>query len=235
MSEILLRATDLIVHHQGAVALDRVSFECAAGEVIGIIGANGAGKSTLMNALAGLVETASGRIEWNGTDITDLGPARRSRLGLAYAPEGRRLFAGMSVADNLLVACADPRARAERMRRVFELFPALVDKRGSRAWQLSGGQQQMLAIGRALMQAPKLLLLDEPSLGLAPRLIDELLIALKKIRAGGTSILIAEQNVRAALAIADRALVLRAGKLVLDGKAADLLGDPAVKNSFMGA
>jgi branched-chain amino acid transport system ATP-binding protein len=231
----LLAVVGLGVAFGPVAALRDVSLSVAPGEAVALLGANGAGKSTLLRAVMGLVPAAFGTIGFAGRDITALPPERRARLGLGYAPEGRRVFAGMSVSDNLDVACrAAPVERRRRRAAVMTMFPQLAEHASRRAWQLSGGQQQMLAIGRALMTAPSVLLLDEPSLGLSPLLTAELLARIRTICDGGVAVLLAEQNVAQALAICDRAYVLQTGVLVAVGAAGELAQDPAIRRAFLG-
>jgi branched-chain amino acid transport system ATP-binding protein len=207
----------------GVGALDRVSLSVAPGEIVALLGANGAGKSTLLGAVIGELAAPPGAVRLDGRDLAGLPPHRRARLGLGYCPAGRRVFAGMSVDDNLDVASfAGPAERARRKQAAMDLFPALAGHRNRLAWRLSGGQQQMLAIARAMMTGPRLLLLDEPSLGLAPKLVGELLSRLRLIAATGTSVLLAEQNIGAALAVADRAVLLVQGRIGATGTPAEL-------------
>jgi branched-chain amino acid transport system ATP-binding protein len=231
----LLAVAGLGVAYGPIVALRGVGISVAAGEAVALLGANGAGKSSLLRAIMGLVPVATGTIAFAGREIATLPPERRARLGLGYAPEGRRVFAGMSVDDNLDVACRSGAAeRARRRASVLSLFPQLAEHAARRAWQLSGGQQQMLAVGRALMTGPSILLLDEPSLGLSPLLAAQLLASIRQICDGGMAVLLAEQNVAQALAICDRAYVLEAGRLVRAGAAGDLAQDPAIRQAFLG-
>jgi branched-chain amino acid transport system ATP-binding protein len=220
----LLTLDSLSVGYGGAPVVDAVSLDLRPGEVLALLGANGAGKSSLMRAVIGLEPVASGRILLDGADITHLPPERRARMGLGYVPEGRRVFPGMSVRDNLEVASfARTAARTALVERVFTLFPQLRAKSRDRAWQLSGGQQQMLAIGRALMGEPRLLLLDEPSMGLSPRLTSEVMATVRAIAAGGTAVLLAEQAATRALTVADSGLWLHLGRVADSGDAAGLL------------
>jgi branched-chain amino acid transport system ATP-binding protein len=236
MSATLLEIAGLAVRYGGVTALDGVDLVLGPGEIVALLGANGAGKSTLLKAVIGLVPAAGGTIEVDGVAVTTLPPERRAALGIGYVPEGRRVFPGMSVRDNLLVACRDGSAeRTRRLGEVFRLFPDLAERPTTRAWQLSGGQQQMLAVGRALMTRPRLLLLDEPSLGLAPLLVADLLARLREIAASGTAILLAEQNAAAALGIATRGLVLELGRIVASGSADALRASPALADAFLGA
>jgi branched-chain amino acid transport system ATP-binding protein len=231
----LLTVTGLSVSYGGAPVVDRVSLTIAPGEVLALFGSNSAGKSSLMRAVIGLEPAAAGRILLDDTDITALPPERRARMGLGYVPEGRRVFPGMSVRDNLEVASFAPKpARSRLVERVFTLFPQLRTKSRDRAWQLSGGQQQMLAIGRALMGEPRLLLLDEPSMGLSPRLTSEVMATVRAIAAGGTSVLLAEQAARRALQAADRGLWLHLGRVADTGSATALLDRMDVSPDFPG-
>jgi branched-chain amino acid transport system ATP-binding protein len=235
VSAPLVELVGLTVAYGPVVALREISLAVAPGEAVALLGANGAGKTTLLRTLIGLVPARAGDIRLDGRSIAALPPERRARLGLGYSPEGRRVFAGMSVRDNLDVACrAGVGERARRRREVERLFPQLAEHAERRAWQLSGGQQQMLAIGRALMTAPRLLLLDEPSLGLGPLLVVDLFARLAAIRDGGTAILLAEQNVAQALALCSRAYVLQTGTIVASGGAAEIARNPAVRHAFLG-
>ncbi len=235
MSGPLLEIRGLAVAHGEATALAGVDLDVGGGEVVALLGANGAGKSTLVRAVMGLVWARAGAIRLDGRDLAAAAPERRARAGIGYVPEGRRVFPGMTVADNILVACrGDRRTRAARLDRAFALFPALARRRAALGWQLSGGEQQMLAIARALAAEPRLLLLDEPSLGLAPSLVADLLARVREIAASGTAVLLAEQNAARALEVADRAAVLRLGRIVVEGPAERLAGDPAVRAAFLG-
>jgi len=235
MTEPLLALDGLSVALRGAASLDRISLTVGAGEVVALLGANGAGKSTVLKAVMGL-QVSTGGIRLGGEEINTLSPSRRARRGMGYVPEGRRLFPGMSVRDTLLVgARAGGRSAAERLADVLEMFPDLRPRLATPAWQLSGGQQQMLAIGRALMGAPKLLLLDEPSLGLAPMLVDELLERMRALAAEGVGVLLAEQSVARALGVADRVYALAQGRVVAEGPAAELRGSPVLERAFLGA
>jgi len=229
----LLSVEGLSAGYGGAPVLDGLSLSVAAGETVALLGANGAGKSTLLKALLGLVP-AHGALRFSGEDITGLTTEKRVRRGIGYVPEGRRVFAGMSVRDNLEVAgLPDRHARAEDIARVFALLPDLARKSAERAWQLSGGQQQMLSLGRALMGRPRLLLLDEPSLGLSPKLADEVFAAIAAIAESGTAVLLAEQSAARALSAAPRAVLLRLGRVVADGPAA-ALPEAALHDAFFG-
>lgn len=232
----LLSVERLSVGEGAFLALDEVSLSLGRGEALALLGANGAGKTTLLRALVGLAPVRSGTIRIDGEDVTRLPPERRARLGIGYVPEGRRVFPGMSVRDNLEVAAREGAAARRRLlAEVYELFPDLAAREETAAWQLSGGQQQMLAIGRALMTRPKLLLLDEPSLGLAPKLAAELFARIATIAEGGTAVLLAEQNVARAARVASRAVLLRLGRVVAEGDAAALAASPELHDAFFGA
>jgi branched-chain amino acid transport system ATP-binding protein len=202
-----------------------------AGEVVTLLGANGAGKTTLLRAVMGF-DALPGQVRLDGIELGSAPPFRRNRLGIAYCPEGRRVFARMTVRENLQVAGRSD--ATARFAGICALFPALTARQDVLAGQLSGGEQQMLAIGRALMTEPKLLLIDEPSLGLSPQLTDLVLGRLRDIAAGGTAVLVAEQNAANALAVADRAYLLRLGRVVREGPAAELRADPALEDAFLG-
>ena len=236
MSAALLELAAVQVRRGAGLALHGCTLSLAAGRSIAVLGANGAGKSTLMQALIGLLPISAGTIRFRGVGIATLPSAARARLGIGYCPEGRRVFPGLTVGENLEMACWAGRAeRRRRLDRAFGLFPALAELRTRPAWTLSGGQQQMLAIGRSLMNAPALLLLDEPSLGLSPALARTVLQRLPGIAAGGTAILLAEQNAALALAVCDRALLLRNGVMVEEGPTASLARSDAVRQAFLGA
>jgi branched-chain amino acid transport system ATP-binding protein len=214
-----------------------VSLDLAAGELVCVVGPNGAGKSTLINALAGLHRVSAGRITMDGRDLTTLPAHRYCGAGIAIVPEGRRLFTRMSVRENLEIGSYAAAARKERTRtleRVCTLFPAVRDKLDAPAGALSGGQQQMVAIGRALMAQPRLLLLDEPSLGLSPLIVQAMFGAIRNVHASGTSVLLVEQNVADALAIADRAYLLEEGRIVAEGTPDAVFGDPALRRAYLG-
>ena len=214
-------------------ALAGVSLHVAAGELVALVGANGAGKTTLLKALSGVQPVHGGQIRFDGQDIAAKHARQRVQMGIVQVPEGRQVFAPMTVQDNLELG-SFARGSLRTLDRVYALFPVLHDKRQQLAGNLSGGQQQMLAIGRALMGDPKLLLLDEPSMGLAPRLVAEIFAQVAGLKAQGTTILLVDQNARAALAIADRGYVMESGRIVLDGAAKQLLHDPQVQQAYMG-
>ena len=229
----LLRVDGLGARYGQITALADVSLTIASGEAVALLGANGAGKSTLMKCIMGLIAPVAGTISFAGRPLASVSTADRARAGLGYSPEGRRVFAGMTVRENLEVASRSP-DRARKVDEIFALFPMLADKAAILGWQLSGGQQQMLAIGRALMTEPKLLLLDEPSLGLSPILTNEVIERVKVIKSRGTAVLIAEQNVAKALAVSDRAYVLQVGRVVETGPAAELAASPRIRQAFLG-
>jgi len=225
------------VSYDGMRALQGVSLTANPGEIVALVGANGAGKSSLLKAISGLVRLDAGSIRFDGTDLARVAPHAIVRLGIAHVPEGRRVFASATVRDNLLLGAYVDRSRAHRAARLeaaFTAFPILRQRLEQRASTLSGGEQQMLAIARGTMSAPRLLMLDEPSLGIAPILIPQIYDGIRAIARAGTGVLLVEQNVRAALAAADRAYVLQTGRVVLDGSAADLIGDPLVREAFLG-
>jgi branched-chain amino acid transport system ATP-binding protein len=233
----LLRIDDLTVRYGAIEALSGVSLDVREGEVVTLIGANGAGKSTLLMTVSGLLRAARGAIVFAGQDITRAAPHRIVRMGVAHVPEGRRIFSDLSVEDNLELG-AYARSSAREVRedrdRVYGLFPQLARMRGRRAGTLSGGEQQMLSIGRGLMARPRLLLLDEPSLGLAPVLVIEIFKALQEINREGATILLVEQNAHMALRIAHRGYVLESGRLALSGTARELEGNPRVREAYLG-
>ncbi len=232
----MLETSGLTSHYGRIQALKGIDLRIEPGELVALVGANGAGKTTLLRALSGVQRVTSGRVWFEGADITTAPPDRRVRLGIAQVPEGRQVFGPLSVEDNLLLGAYVRPNREGRpaLARVYELFPALAERRKSTAGMLSGGQQQMLAIGRALMAAPRLLLLDEPSMGLAPRLVAEIYAAVRRLRAAGTTIFLVDQNARAALAIADRGYVLETGRVVLAGAGSALAANEAVKQAYLG-
>jgi branched-chain amino acid transport system ATP-binding protein len=237
MSPPLLEVADLVAGYEPGLAIVRgASLALRAGEIVVLLGPNGAGKSTLVKALAGLVPIAEGSVRLEGSDIT-LTPAHRRVLqGVGFVPQTENVFAGLSVADNLsLAASVVARAqRPERLTAALKMFPDLGRARGTAAGRLSGGQRQMLAIARALVAGPRLLMLDEPSAGLSPKLVEQVMGHLTRIRAGGVAVLLVEQNARAALAVADRACVLVEGRVAHEGAGAALLEDPRVAELYLG-
>jgi len=232
----MLRLEDVSAAYRGLKALQGVSMEVAQGEIVAVVGANGAGKSTLLKSIAGQVPSR-GTISLEGAALGGLPPHRICRMGVGLVPEGRRLFPRLSVEDNLRLGAYARRGEADRfvpLDLVFTLFPRLQERLPQRAETLSGGEQQMLAIGRALMTKPRLLMLDEPSQGIMPKLVDDILAAITRIRDLGTTILLVEQRLVEALAIADRAYVLQTGRIVLSGPAADILADTGVRRAYLG-
>jgi len=231
----VLKTTSLESRYGRIPALKGVDLEVRAGELVALVGGNGAGKTTLLRAISG-VQASSGGIFFEQSDISEVAPERRVALGIVQVPEGRQVFGPLAVEDNLrLGAWRRGRRNAKRtLERVYAMFPILAERRAQAAGTLSGGQQQMLAIGRALMAEPRLLLLDEPSMGLAPILVAEIFACVQRLRAADTALLLVEQNARAALAIADRGYVLETGRIVLAGTAAALLADPAVRAAYLG-
>ncbi|MCW5644160.1 MAG: ABC transporter ATP-binding protein [Rhodoferax sp.] len=239
MNAPLLKVTDLRAGYGRAEVLHGLSLDAAKGSVVTVIGPNGAGKSTLLNTLMGMLP-ARGSIEFDGASITDLTLEERVMLGIALVPEKRELFGSMSVQDNLVLgAYRQVRLRNARWRDrlddVFTLFPRLQERRSQEAGTLSGGERQMLAVGRALMSRPSLLMLDEPSLGLAPLIVKEIFSIIETLRQTGVTIVLVEQNARAALAVADRGFVLEMGEIGLQGPADDLARDPRVIDTYLGA
>jgi branched-chain amino acid transport system ATP-binding protein len=233
----MLELHDLTVAYGQARALWGVSLQVKAGELLCIVGPNGAGKTTLVNTLAGILRPLSGRVVMEGRDITRLQPHRFCQAGIALVPEGRRLFTGMTVAENLDVGSVLPAAKAKRretLHDVLALFPALKAKLDAPAGELSGGQQQMVAIGRALMARPRLLLLDEPSLGLSPLIVADMFAAIRKISASGITIVLVEQNVATAMRIAHRACVLELGRIVAEGEPQELMQRPEIRQAYLG-
>lgn len=233
---MMLEVTGLASRYGRIPALRGIDLHVGEGELVALVGANGAGKTTLLRSLSGVQPVSAGRVCFQGAEITTASPNRRVRLGIVQVPEGRQMFGPLSVEDNLrLGAFLRSRTEAEQAsERVYAMFPALKDKRRQAASTLSGGQQQMLAIGRGLMAAPKLLLLDEPSMGLAPRLVEEIFACVRALKEGSTTIFLVDQNARAALAVADRAYVLETGRVVLAGTGAELLGNEQVQEAYLG-
>ena len=233
----LLAIEGLEASYDGMRALRGVSLEARAGEIVALVGANGAGTTTLLRAISGLVRADAGSIRFDGASIAGEAPHRIVRRGVAHVPEGRRVFASATVRDNLLLGAFAQRDRAlreELLERAFATFPLLRERLAQRASTLSGGEPQMLAIARGTMSAPRLLMLDEPSLGIAPKLIPVIYAGIARIAAAGTAVLLVEQNVREALAAAARAYVLQTGRVVLHGESAALASDPLVREAFLG-
>lgn len=235
-SDLLLSVKDLSVSYGAIRAVRSISFEIKAGEIVTLIGANGAGKSTVLNTLSGLIKPDAGSIVFSGENIAGVKPHKIVEAGLALCPEGRRVFSRMSVAENLEMGgyTHSDEENAETRELVYEHFPRLHERRRQMAGTLSGGEQQMLAMGRALMSRPKLLMLDEPSMGLAPLLIEEIFSIIKTLGAAGTTILLVEQNANMALQVANRAYVLEIGKVVKIGTGEALLHDDDVRKAYLG-
>jgi branched-chain amino acid transport system ATP-binding protein len=234
----MLEVHDLQVAYGAAPALWGVSLGLRAGELLSVVGPNGAGKTTLIHTLAGILRARSGRIVFDGRDITQWPPHRYCAAGIAIVPEGRRLFAGMSVRENLELGSIVPAAKARRrqsLQSVLALFPALEAKLASPAGELSGGQQQMVAIARALMACPRLLLLDEPSLGLSPLIVHEVFAAIRRVNSEGMSVLLVEQNVVMAMQAASRAYVIEEGRIVATGTPTELLARSEIQRAYLGA
>jgi branched-chain amino acid transport system ATP-binding protein len=235
VSAPLLSVESLDVRYGAIHALHGVSCEAHPGEIVTLIGSNGAGKSTLLRAISGLVRPSAGRVSFDGRDVTGLRPDLIAALGCSHVPEGRRIFANLSVLENLQMGAWTRRAEtAQSLEQVLALFPRLRERLTQAGGTLSGGEQQMLAIGRALMARPKLLLLDEPSLGLAPLVVKQIFAIVREINAQGTTVLLVEQNAHQALRVAKRAYVLETGALALSGDAAELARDPRVREAYLG-
>ena len=234
--EHLLKVENINVYYGAIHAIKDVSFHVDAGEVVTLIGANGAGKSTTLQTISGLLRSRSGGIEFNGESIGRLPPHRIVDRGLAQVPEGRRIFLQMSVQENLEMGAFTRRGGVseEELERVFEQFPRLKERRRQIAGTLSGGEQQMLAMGRALMSKPKLLMLDEPSMGLAPILVEQIFEIIGKLHRSGTTILLVEQNAQMALSVADRAYVMETGRIGLSGTGRELAESDLVKKAYLG-
>ena len=233
----MLEVQDLSVCYGDAQALDGVSLAVDAAQVVALVGANGAGKTSLIRTVAGILAPRSGSIRFDGRTIGGLDSHRVCDLGVGQVAEGRQIFPSLSVLENLQIGALLPRARAHAARtleRVFSMFPRLAERSAQAAGTLSGGEQQMLAIGRCLMGAPRLIMFDEPSLGLAPALVDEVFGTIRALHAQGMTILLVEQNVAASLQLADRAYVLENGRIVLEGSGAELLDDPRIKEAYLG-
>jgi len=233
---MILEVKNLEVSYGAIQALHGVSFEVEQGEIVTLIGANGAGKSTTLRTISGLIRPKSGEVIYEGVDITRVPPHKIVAMGLGHVPEGRRVFPMLTVRENLeMGGFVAPKGEIQtRMMEVFERFPRLKERQRQLAGTLSGGEQQMLAMGRALMAAPKLLLLDEPSMGLSPLLVQEIFKIIKEINARGTTVLLVEQNANMALSIAHRAYVLETGRVVLSGDAKELRENPAVRSAYLG-
>ncbi|HIV25076.1 MAG TPA: ABC transporter ATP-binding protein [Candidatus Scatomonas pullistercoris] len=233
----MLEIKDVEVYYGVIQALKGISFEVNQGEVIALIGANGAGKTTTLHTITGLMQAKSGSITFEGKDITKTPAHSIVKLGIAHVPEGRRVFSNLTVYQNLRMGAytrADKKEIEDSLKMVYERFPRLQERKNQPAGTLSGGEQQMLAMGRALMSKPKLIVMDEPSMGLSPIFVNEIFDIIQKVSAGGTTVLLVEQNAKKALSIADRAYVLETGKIVLSGRAEELLNDDSVKKAYLG-
>ena len=233
----MLEIKDLCVNYGVIKALKGITFEVNEGEVIALIGANGAGKTTTLHTITGLLNARSGSIVLDGKDITKTPAHKIVKMGIAHIPEGRRIFQNLTVLDNIRLGAftrKDKDGIAQDVEKVYKLFPRLEERKNQVAGTLSGGEQQMLAMGRALMSKPRIVVMDEPSMGLSPILVSEIFDIIQSIRQQGTTVLLVEQNAKKALSIADRAYVLETGKIVLSGKASDLINDESVKKAYLG-
>lgn len=232
----LLKVDNIEVYYGMIKALKGVSFEVNKGEIVALIGANGAGKTTILHTVSGLLKPKTGNIIYNGDDITKVPAHKVVTMGMAHVPEGRRIFQQLSVLDNIKLGAYTKKDKAEiekTLKYVYERFPRLEERKNQIAGTLSGGEQQMLAMGRALMSKPDFILMDEPSMGLSPLLVSEIFEIIKAINENGTTVLLVEQNAKKALSIADRAYVLETGSIVLSGDAKDLMNDESVKKAYL--
>ncbi len=233
----MLKVNDLQVYYGVIQALKGISFEVNEGEVIALIGANGAGKTTILHTITGLIEAKAGSVEFEGKDITKMPGHKIVTLGMAHVPEGRRVFADLTVYENLKMGAytrSDKNEIAQSLEMVYKRFPRLKERKNQLAGTLSGGEQQMLAMGRALMSKPKIILMDEPSMGLSPIFVNEIFDIIREVSEAGTTVLLVEQNAKKALSIADRAYVLETGNIVLEGDAKELMNDESVKKAYLG-
>ena len=233
----MLEIKDLEVYYGMIQAIKGISFEVNEGEVIALIGANGAGKTTILHTITGLLEAKQGKVSFDGKDITKVPAHKIVSMGMAHVPEGRRVFANLSVLQNLKMGAytrKDKNEIEETLKTVYKRFPRLEERQNQLAGTLSGGEQQMLAMGRALMSHPRIILMDEPSMGLSPIYVNEIFDIIKEVSAGGTTVLLVEQNAKKALSISDRAYVLETGKIVLSGNADDLLNNDSIKKAYLG-
>jgi branched-chain amino acid transport system ATP-binding protein len=234
----MLEISNLVCRYGKVTALKGISLKVPEKQLVVLVGANGAGKSTTLRAISGLVPAASGKITFDGQDITGMSPGRILSLGIAHCPEGRRVFSQMTVLENLEMGCylrSDSKGIADDLDRIFGLFPRLAERRKQVAGTLSGGEQQMLAIGRAMMSRPKLIMFDEPSLGLAPNIVEQTFGIIQGIREAGTTVLMVEQNAYAALDMCNYAYLLEAGTMALEGPGEKLISDPHVREAYLGA
>ncbi len=233
----MLKVKDIQVYYGMIQALKGISFEINEGEVVALIGANGAGKTTTLHTITGLLRAGKGKISFMGEDITDTPAHKIVKMGMAHVPEGRRVFAELSVYENLKLGAyinKDKEETQKTLEKIYERFPRLEERKKQLAGTLSGGEQQMLAIGRALMSKPKLIVMDEPSMGLSPQFVDEIFRIIEDIRKEGMTVLVVEQNAKKALKTADRAYVLETGNIILSGDARDLLNDESVRRAYLG-
>ncbi len=233
----MLKVENLVVNYGVIQALKGISFEVNEGEVIALIGANGAGKTTTLQTISGMLQPTSGQVLLEGTDITKVPGHKIVSMGMAHVPEGRRVFPGLTVLENLKMGAytrSNKKEIADEFERVYESFPRLKERRNQLAGTLSGGEQQMLAMGRALMSQPRIILMDEPSMGLSPIYVEEIFNIIQEISKAGTTVLLVEQNAKKALAIADRAYVLETGNIVLSGDARTLMNDDSIKKAYLG-
>ncbi len=232
----MLKVTDLTVNYGVIQAVKGISFEVGEGEIVALIGANGAGKTTTLQTITGMIPSRTGTIQFNGTDITKTPAHRIVSMGLAHVPEGRRVFAQLTVLENLKMGAytrKDKDGIEKTLEEIYKRFPRLEERKNQPAGTLSGGEQQMLAMGRALMSRPKMIVMDEPSMGLSPLYVTEIFKIIQEINDSGTTVLLVEQNAKKALAIADKAYVLVTGNIVLSGKASDLMNDDSVKKAYL--
>ena len=233
----MLEINNLEVNYGMIRAIKGVSFNVNEGEVIALIGANGAGKTTILHTITGLLDAKAGNVIFSGTDITKVPAHKIVSMGMAHVPEGRRVFANLTVMQNLKMGAytrSDKEEIANNLEMVFTRFPRLKERQNQMSGTLSGGEQQMLAMGRALMSNPKIILMDEPSMGLSPIFVNEIFDIIKKVKSDGTTVLLVEQNAKKALSIADRAYVLETGNIVMSGKASDLLNNDDIKKAYLG-
>ncbi len=234
----MLQVDTLTARYGAVTALDGVSLSVGAGETVALLGANGAGKTTLLRVISGLHRPAAGDVLFDGRDITGMAPAARVKAGLVQVPERRRIFPALTVAENLAVGASARKSSNSEIdqdrQQVYDLFPRLAERRSQQGWSLSGGEQQMLALGRALMARPRCLLLDEPSLGLAPKIAADIYRHIADINAQGVTVLVVEQNAHLALSVASRGIVLKRGEIALSGDRDALLADPAVREAYLG-
>ena len=233
----MLEVKDIEVYYGMIQAIKGISFEVNEGEVIALIGANGAGKTTILHTITGLLSPKKGSVIFEGQDITKIPAHKIVYLGMAHVPEGRRVFAELSVYENLKMGAytrKDKKEIEETLEMVYTRFPRLRERKNQLAGTLSGGEQQMLAMGRALMSHPKIIVMDEPSMGLSPILVNEIFDIIQEVSASGTTVLLVEQNAKKALSIADRAYVLETGKIVLEGDAKELMNDDSIKKAYLG-